>query len=317
MVTTTICIPTVRPTTLGAAIASIRAQTLADWELVVVGQGDEGSLRAATLAAAGDDSRVRYLHVDHQGLSAARNAGIAASNHDVVAMLDDDCLAHPGWLAVLTACFAAESDLGLVGGSLLAPPPARRGPYTCLGVMPGEIRYDPVATPPPAPGGFDCYGANFALRRSVVARVGPFDTYLGAGALFPAAEDLDYTLRLEDAGVLMRSVPRAVVTHVHGHRYGMCAIARYWRRNAAGVGALMAKRALLGDPLAWERTRYYLRAHTIGWLRPFRPDRLLSGVVRLQAFLSAYRRCKREFRVDRSRGVLLHAASGRQEGRWR
>jgi glycosyltransferase involved in cell wall biosynthesis len=309
-----VCIPTVRPATLGVAIASIRAQTLADWELLVVGQGDESALRRAMRAAAGDDSRVRYLHVDRLGLSAARNAGLAAAAGGTVAMIDDDCSAHPDWLATLAKYFDTEPELGMIGGSLLAPPPAQGGPSTCLGVTPGAVRYDPVATPPPAPPRFDCYGANFALRRSVAARVGPFDEYLGAGTLFPAAEDLDYTLRLEDSGVVMRSVPHAVITHVHGHRYGLRAVAQYWRRNAAGVGALMAKRALLGDPLARERRCYYLRAYTIGWLRPFRPDRLLSGAVRLQAFLCAYRRCQREFRVDRSRGVLLPAVSGRQEG---
>ena len=316
MTTISVCIPTVRPTTLGVAIASVRAQTLADWELVVVGQGGEGALRAATLAAAGGDSRVRYLHVDHHGLSAARNAGIAASSTGVVAMLDDDCQAHPDWLAVLAGYFAAEPDLGLVGGSLLAPPPARRGPSTCLGVLPGEIRYDPVAAPPPAPPRFDYFGANFALRRTTAACVGPFDELLGAGAPFPAAEDLDYTLRLEDAGVVMRSTPRAAVTHLHGHRYGLGAVMRYWRRNAAGVGALMAKRALLGDRLARERTRYYLHEYTVGWRRPPRPDRLLSGAVRLQAFLNAYRRCKRDFRVDRARGVLVRAMPEKQEVVW-
>ena len=58
-----VCIPTVRPTTLAQAVRSILEQTFQDWELVVIGQGDEAQLRAATERGAKGDSRVRYLHI--------------------------------------------------------------------------------------------------------------------------------------------------------------------------------------------------------------------------------------------------------------
>ena len=48
--TISVCIPTVRPRTLGKAIRSVVGQTWSDWELLILGQGDaatEAGLRAA------------------------------------------------------------------------------------------------------------------------------------------------------------------------------------------------------------------------------------------------------------------------------
>ena len=66
----TVCIPTVRTTALEYAVRSVRRQTFQDWELVVVGQGDETPLRDATARAADGDVRIRYLHLNRWGLSA-------------------------------------------------------------------------------------------------------------------------------------------------------------------------------------------------------------------------------------------------------
>ena len=47
-----VCICSVRPSTLPVAIASIRAQTARDWQLIVVGQGTDQRLHAVGAAAA-------------------------------------------------------------------------------------------------------------------------------------------------------------------------------------------------------------------------------------------------------------------------
>ena len=298
-----VCIPTTRPATLAAAIASIRRQSWTDWELLVVGPDDDPSLRAVTRAAAGGDERVRFLEASHQGVSHKRNLALAAAAGEVVALTDDDCEAQPDWLATIAGCFAEHPDVGVVGGALRAQRPSLRRLTTCLAIEPAEVLYDPVATPPPAPEGFGWYSANVALRRSVVDRVGPFDEHLGPPTPFLSAEDLDYGLRLEAAGVKQLSTPRSVVDHTHGCRRGARAVVRYWHGQDAGGGAIAAKLTLQGDPRGRQWLRDVVREQTVGWLRDPKPHRLVSYPIRLRAFLLSYHRCVRRFRVD-ERGLL-------------
>src|SRR5262245_20164529 len=110
-----VCVPTIRPDTLEASVRSIRDQTISDWELVVVGQGSqEVALRAATERAADGDARVRYVHLDRMGASAARNGGIVESTGQFIAFMDDDCEAEPSWLAELDSRFS--DGVGFVCG---------------------------------------------------------------------------------------------------------------------------------------------------------------------------------------------------------
>ena len=305
-----VCVATVRPTTLGATIAAVLRQTWTDWELIVVGQGDAETLSRAVEAASGDDSRVRYLHGDRYGLSAARNTALRSASGDIFACTDDDCEARPDWLAVVAECFHADPGLGLVSGSLVAPPATKRWPpSSCLSVTPAEVVHDPAVTPPPAPAGFNCVGGNLCLKREAVERVGRFDELLGAGAQFLSGEDIDYVHRLEQAGVKMLSTPRSVVLHTYGRRYGWRQMPSYWYGQGIGHGAIAAKLTLGGDPRGSEEMRGWIRKYPTQWLGRRKPGRLptrrdlelgrlLSDPVRLSSALTAYRRCLRDYLID-------------------
>src|SRR5437879_8425216 len=116
-----VCIATVRSSTLGAAIESIKRQTWPDWELVLVWQGDDPHLGEVCLKAERDDGRIRQLHLEQRGASRAKNAGICAATGDVLAMTDDDCEAAPEWLASI-ADRLNDDRIGAVGGAVLPPP---------------------------------------------------------------------------------------------------------------------------------------------------------------------------------------------------
>ena len=244
----TVSIPTVRPKTLRCAIDSIRRQSYTDWELIVVGQGPDDELRRVTEECAALDARIRYLHLNQLGISHARNAAVAEAQGEILAFTDDDCEADPGWLSEIAQCFDEDSQLGLVGGSLLAPNVHQHLLAVCPEIRPSEVTYDPVRDGHKAPPGFDFTGANFAMRRSVALRVGPFDECMGVGAIFASAEDLDYKLRVESADIRMRSTPKLVVRHTHGCRIGFKAVFRHRRSYAVGQGALAAKMTMRGDP---------------------------------------------------------------------
>ena len=79
------------------AVESALAQTYPDREVIVV---DDGSTDDTRDRLAPFDGRIRYIHQENRGLSAARNAGIRAARGPLIAFLDSDDLWHPEKLAV-------------------------------------------------------------------------------------------------------------------------------------------------------------------------------------------------------------------------
>jgi glycosyltransferase involved in cell wall biosynthesis len=81
------------------AIASVRAQSHTNWELVVVDDGStDGSAEA--VAALGDQ-RIRVVRGEGEGAAAARNRGLAVATGDWVTFLDDDNTMAPHWVKAI------------------------------------------------------------------------------------------------------------------------------------------------------------------------------------------------------------------------
>jgi len=94
---------------LGAAIRSLQAQTLQDWELLFVddGSNDDSLDRAGYFAR--DDKRIRLIEQrTNAGPAAARNSAIAHARGRWIAILDSDDLMAPRRLEYL--CRRAEAD---------------------------------------------------------------------------------------------------------------------------------------------------------------------------------------------------------------
>lgn len=287
------CVPATRGETVGSTIRAIRRQSWVDWELIVLGQGPQDVLEAAVRSASAGDQRVRYVQLRGRGLSLARNAALDVVAGSVVAFTDDDCEPRPDWLATFAQAFLADSRLGLVGGAVLSP--KSRGLLTsCPTVSPSEALYAPTASHRTPPAGWDWIGANFAIRRAVAMRLGTFDECLGAGADFPAAEDTDYKLRLEAAGIRMLTTPRAAVVHTYGVRKGW-ALLRSQQNYATGNGGMAGKLTLLGD----SRGAEWLEDTRNGSRKEWRgaPHRLPRSLRRLHYFSAAYERCLRHYRI--------------------
>jgi glycosyltransferase involved in cell wall biosynthesis len=304
-----VCLPATRPETVVHTIASIKAQTVTDWELLVVGQGADAEVRAAAEVAAGDDRRARFIHIDVRGTSRARNAALRAASGDVIALIDDDCEAAPDWLAVIDDCLDDQPGVGVVGGALLAPTLHRRGPGNCPSLLPRDTVYDPVRDQRQAPQGWDWLCANVALRRSALEQVGYFDECLGPGGPFPSCEDTDFKLRLEACGVTMRATPRSVVHHTYGWRSGLRAVLRHQRNYARGNGAMAAKLSLMNDPRGAEWLAQMRSDCLTRWYRRGDVVQLPAGIRRWRHFSAAYRECSETYAVDR-RGLLMRRGAG-------
>jgi glycosyltransferase involved in cell wall biosynthesis len=86
--------------TIGPAIESVLAQTLSDFELIVVDDGstDETVARVRPYLS---DERVRLISQPNRGLPAARNAAIETARGTYVSLLDSDDLWLPHYLEVM------------------------------------------------------------------------------------------------------------------------------------------------------------------------------------------------------------------------
>ena len=100
---------------LDAALASVRAQTLAPDEVIVV---DDGSSDDSTMVA-GAVPGVRVCKQEPLGIAAARNAGIAATQGTVIAFLDADDVWPAESLAQRMAALQQDSSLAGVYGRVI------------------------------------------------------------------------------------------------------------------------------------------------------------------------------------------------------
>ncbi len=99
--------------TLARAIESVRSQTWPAHEIIVV---DDGSTDATAEIAAGFGAAVRLIRQNNSGVSAARNAGVAAASGDWLAFLDADDWYAPDRLKLHAEWIASDATLDCLTG---------------------------------------------------------------------------------------------------------------------------------------------------------------------------------------------------------
>ena len=102
-----------QPEALGRCLDSLRAGRRQPDEIVVV---DNGSRELPTAICAARPG-VTLLAEPTPGPGPARNCGVAATTGDVLAFIDADCLADPGWLEAAEAALA-DPSAEILGGDV-------------------------------------------------------------------------------------------------------------------------------------------------------------------------------------------------------
>ncbi|MFM5917687.1 MAG: glycosyltransferase family 2 protein [Novosphingobium sp.] len=97
---------------VGEALASLQAQSLIDWECVVIDDGAPDDV-ASAVAPFLQDPRIRFITTENRGVSAARNTAIAATSAPLIALLDGDDRFRPDYLQTMVNILECEADVRL------------------------------------------------------------------------------------------------------------------------------------------------------------------------------------------------------------
>jgi glycosyltransferase involved in cell wall biosynthesis len=181
---------------VGRAVESILAQTLEDWELVVVDDGSRDG--TADVVAAYGDERIRVLREAARGLPGALNRGIGAARAPLVARQDADDVSLPERLARQARFLEEHEDVAVVGAAWRELGPDGRPVTPRTRFVPGRldealVRFNPIVH------------TSAMFRREAVAAVGGYDESL------PYAADYDLWLRLDCAGATLWNLEEELV----------------------------------------------------------------------------------------------------------
>jgi glycosyltransferase involved in cell wall biosynthesis len=219
---------------LRGLLESLAAQTIerGALEVIVVDDGSAEPVKAIVERAVSGRVAIRSERQEPAGLNAARNLGASCSDGEVVAFLDDDTLAAPGWAEAMLAAFALPECAGVAGRIELAidgPEPrwlaGNRSYLSELELGPRGRWLD--EGPEPA-------GANCAVRRTELERLGGFRSELDRrGTSLVSNGDTEFFRRLRAGGGRIRYEPRAHVLHrIPRERLTL----DYFRRRASAQG---------------------------------------------------------------------------------
>ncbi len=203
--TASIIIPTrARPAYLEVALTSI------------VPQADAAGAEVLVIDDAGPSPAVRTLvehlgaryesHPGQLGLNVARNTGVKCSTGELVMFVDDDVRVQPGWLGALLDAASEHPQVDVFTGPI-EPRLEGPAPRSCGREGPPITALDLGTSDTDAP---YAWGANMAIRRAALERVGPFEVSLEHGG---DEQEWQERLRTQTPGARILYVAGAAVEH--------------------------------------------------------------------------------------------------------
>jgi hypothetical protein len=235
---------------LERCLASVEKEMAADWETIVVINGDDDGT-VSMLSRRFPWARL-IVNPSNRGVGPARNQGWAVARGTTVIFMDADTSFQEGILTALGATLEQDRSIGVVGPRLVSPEGEkqktarsfptlwtklrRRAPMFLRSMLPSDELPD---SEKPLDVGY-VIGACQVIRRSALEAVGPFDE-----RIFYGPEDVDLCLRMWKAGWRVVWDPRHVVVHHEQRSTKRHLLSRLTLRHAQGLIYFFAKHRYL------------------------------------------------------------------------
>jgi GT2 family glycosyltransferase len=281
--------------------------------IVVIDGSDDGTDEA--LASFEAPFALRSVRQTNRGRAAAINAGLAVAAGELVAFLDDDLEAEPGFLAAHLGAHDRSDNLGVVGAVHSrvddgTPPFARYWGMrfddflTRLAARPGPLAWT------------ETYTGAFSARLAVLQSVGGFDEAFDGYGL----EDFELALRLTQAGVALVLCPEAAAFHDYDKDFPTAAREAESRGRSAVIFAALhpeidamqfAPRDVSPPSVARRLVRYGLPRMSSAL--PFIPGMVTRSVGRLER--KGSRRLDFAYMLGLEYFFLLGVHEARRDGR--
>ena len=233
------------------AIASARAQTLGDFELIIIDDGSTDATAQIIDRVAAEDPRLRVFHQENAGANATRNRAIAAARGEYVTFLDTDDLKLPGYLERAHEAMR-DPSVGLAySDSYVLDHETRRIHRSTILAAHGRLEEPPADTEAFLAQLVESCFIPFTattVRRSVLEEVGAFEPRIAG------TDDWELWIRIVASGARAVRVPGtlAVMGRVEGQISGDRAV---MQRNLRAMFALVADEAPLSDVDSRARAR--------------------------------------------------------------
>ncbi len=186
--------------TLNQCLKSVTAAAPSEKEIILI--DDASTDRTREIASS---YPIKLLcHNKNMGQAAAKNLGLSQASGEIIAFIDSDCVVNPNYFVLLLSVLETAKNVAGVGGILypadnnLVSQSFNIRFFGCSPLTEAENReIDSVS------------GAACMYQKSVLLKVGGFDTNLGGG------EDLDLNIRIRKNGYKLFLVPSAKAWHMH------------------------------------------------------------------------------------------------------
>ena len=197
-------------------------------DIIVV---DNGSTDGTRERLAGYGSRIRVLTEAQRGASAARNTGIGAARHPMIAFTDADCIPCSNWLSELMSHSLQHPQADFIGGPIRARPPSSEL-TRFVDTLFDQQRAIEVYQPP------YMITANVLARKSFLQSVGLFNV------AFLRSQDVELSFRSGlRHGARFEYAARAEVHHNHVDKLS----GLFHKGLQHGAGAALIRREFLAE----------------------------------------------------------------------
>jgi glycosyltransferase involved in cell wall biosynthesis len=221
---------------LGEAITSVQAQTLANFELIIIDDGSADDSPCIMEASARSDPRIHTIRQGRRGLVPALNRGLAESRGRFIARLDADDRAHPERLQRQSQYLDSHPEVGLLGtwahkideqGSIRG---ALKPPTRPEQLAPLLARANPFVHP------------SIMVRKTIIQNVGYYRP------AFEGAEDYDLWMRISEV-TKIANLPKCLLQY-RMHPASVTHTARLRQLFSARLvqRAALARRTTVHDP---------------------------------------------------------------------